>query len=333
MKEEMISMTTYNTLYGGLNHISFDFYYENGVLKECLCEEKSALETSIGSLIPKYYREEARAKNRNSVTFYKSGKLKSIYLQEQITIPAPLGPAKAEFITFYEEGSIHRIFPRYGQISGFWSEEEELEMLEPCTEILNGIQFKHKISCFCFYPSGKLKSITLGKGEIINITTPIGTMSARVGISFHENGVIASVEPNKPEVVKTPIGPMVAYDNAPIGIHGDINSVKFTQEGQIFSIKTIMSGIELSKLKQHNKSESNRIRVLPEHQRSQIDIEKFEMVPIEIKFGDNGIEILDSNGRQHRFSVFEYKMKSIYNPLYRDDAVCSNCDSCNGCQT
>lgn len=323
-------MKTYKTRYGELRNISFDDYYDNGVLKECLCEENCILHATIGDCIPKYDRREVRAKNRNSLSFYKSGRLKSIYLQEQIDIQTPIGLCKAEFITFYENETIHRVFPRYGQISGYWSEEEEMELLEPFSSTINGIKFDNKITGYCFYSSGKIKSVTLGKGEEVSVETPIGIVKARIGLSFYEDGNLASIEPSQPEAIKTPIDIVVAYDNAPVGIHGDQNSVKFTKEGVLSSLKTIMSGVELISLN-NEKGNTNFCRMLPERKRSMVDIEQFEMVPIEIKFKENSIEILDSNGKQQAFSFSDYIVKSIYNPYYRDSAVCSHCESCNGC--
>lgn len=324
-------MADYKTIYGELRNISFDFYYKNGVLKECVCEEACVLQTGIGELIPKYDRGEVRAKNRNSLSFYKSGKLKSIYLQEQITVHMPFGACGAEFISFYEDGPVHRIFPRYGQVSGYWSEEEEMGILEKCCYELNGIKFNNKISCYCFYPSGAVKSLTLGVGEEVEMDTPAGRISARIGISFYEDGKLASLEPGRPEAVRTPIDMIIAYDNSPLGIHGDRNSMRFGRQGEILGIRTIMTGIELEDFEEGEKQKKVK-RILPERKRSLIDIEQYEMVPIEISFGGNQVEILDSNGMRHTYSAKNYKIKSIYNPLYRDDAACGNCESCSGCQ-
>lgn len=323
-------MLKYKTLYGEINNSSFDYYHNNEVLKECQCQQKSILQTPVGACVPKYDRGDVRAKNRNSLSFYKSGKLKSIYLQNQTTIQTLIGLCEAELITFYENEMIHRVFPRYGQISGYWSEEEELELIDPFIGTLNGIMFQNKITSYCFYPSGKLKSITLAKGDEVIIDTPVGKIKARIGISFYEDGSLASLEPSQPETVNTSIGFIVAYDNAPLGIHGDQNSMKFTKEGGLLSLKTIMTGVELKYLNAEEHSE-NILQILPERKRSMIDIDQFEMVPIEISFIKNGVEIIDSNGKLHRFSMLEYQMKSIYNPLYRHSAACGNCESCNRC--
>ena len=39
----------------------------------------------------------------------------------------PAGDYQAELITFYEDGNVKRVFPLYGQISAYWSVEEEME--------------------------------------------------------------------------------------------------------------------------------------------------------------------------------------------------------------
>ena len=315
----------YITFYGTLNSIVQEEYYKDGILKECLLEEENILHTNVGNLIPKYLYSDVRSKYRNSLSFYPSGKIKSIYLENTTVIMTPIGEIQAEMLTFYEDGSIHRIFPLYGQVSGYWSEEEEMKKIQPIGKKINGILFKAKIMTYCFYPSGVVKSLTFFGDREIEVITPVGKMKIRIGISFYENRKISSVEPYEETMVETSIGKINAYDNAPIGVHGDENSLKFTEDGEIKSIKTIMTGLDIESKK------NSRIKILPQKRRSFFDIEKFEMVPIEITFSKEKLEVKDSDGVLYKYVLPENHVKAIPNILYKTFAGCTDCASCKSC--
>jgi len=318
-------MNEYMTVYGTLRSIVNEEYYDNGMVNECFVEEECLLQTSIGILVPKYDYSDVRSKYRNALSFYRSGQLKSIYLATRTKINSPVGEYCAEMITFYENGGIHRLFPFYRHISGYWSEEDELLALKPFNENINGILFHHKISCYCYYPSGSIKSLTLPKNEELIVDTTIGVVHGRMGISFYENGRIESIEPKIETNIKTPIGIVAAFDNAPIGVHGDNNSLKFSEDGKLLSIKTIRSGFEIID------NENTNIQILPKRRRSFLDIDKFEMVPVEIVFREGGVDILDSDGWVYEYSFGSCQIKSIPNKLYRPDTGCTNCASHSGC--
>ena len=125
--------------------------------------------------------------------------------------------------------------------------------------------------------------------------------------------------------ITTPIGTVVAFDNSPIGVHGDNNSLKFTEEGALLSVKTIMTGFEL----ENEKGEITK--VYPKRRRSFLDIDKSEMVPVEISFLDKMIEIQDSDGWVCEYDLQKTKVVSVYNPQYRTESSCVSCESCSGC--
>ncbi|MGB4658292.1 MAG: hypothetical protein WBI07_03815 [Mobilitalea sp.] len=315
----------YMTPYGILNNVVQEEYYKDGTLKECLLEEENILNTEVGYLTPKYLYSDVRSKYRNSLSFYPSGKIKSIYLENATVIMTPIGAIKAELLTFYEDGSIHRLFPLYGQVSGYWSEEEEMKKIQPSREKINGIIFTAKIITYCFYPSGIVKSLTFYEDREMEVITPIGVMKIRIGISFYENGEISSVEPYKETVIDTVIGKIYAYDNAPIGVHGDENSLKFTKNGKIKSVKTIMTGLDIKSM------EDKGTQILPKRRRSFMDFEKYEMVPIEIAFSEEKLEIQDSDGWVNEYLLQDNRISTVYNILYKSETGCSDCASCKEC--
>lgn len=299
-------------------------YYPDGNLKECRLEEHNEISTEAGVLVPKYQIFDTRTKYRNALEFYESGKLKSVYLQEPQEVETPSGKFKAEMVTFYEEGSVHRVFPLYGQISGYWSESDEYELAEPIFLDLESVQISGKVICLCFYPSGKIKSITLWSIERIKAKTIYGVVIGRLGIAFYENGKIKSLEPLYPAEISTPIGVLLAYDNNPIGIHGDDNSLCFNEDGSVKSLITSVSWIEIIGLK---KTE----RIAPELVPSQIDPEKKVMASIKVEFDEEKVTITDVKGQQHSYELDKYDFYCSQVQLEFLDSCNGICDGCSGC--
>lgn len=319
-------MKEYITSYGVLKGIVEEEFYANGALKDCILGEASPIKTAFGVLMPRHDYSDVRSKYRNGLSFYIGGQLKSIYLQERSKIVTPQRDYNAEMITLYEDGSLHRIFPIYGQISGYWSEEEENKALEMFSETVHGISIDNKVACYCFYPSGEFKSLTFAQDEKLLINTPLGELETRIGISFYENGKIESIEPAKEIPIKSIVGSIMAYDNNPIGVHGDDNSLKFNEVGEILSVKTIMTGFEITDIL------GEKTTILPKRRKSFTDIEKFEMVPVMITFHGDTIEIEDSDGWLYEYNLKKHQIKSIFNTLYRQEESCTDCSSCSGCQ-
>ena len=214
----------------------------NGVLQSVTLAEKNVILTHAGELYAAY-TETPRRKHKPSVEFYPSGLAKAVALEEQQEVLTPIGELPAELVTFYESGELHRVFPADGQISGFWSEEDERGMNIPLTFDLGFTAFTAMLSSLCFYKSGEIKSITLSPGETVTLNTPLGAFTARHGFSLHENGALASFEPAKPVHIQTPIGAITAYDTFSHGVHADENSVAFSPQGQLVSVKTVANRI------------------------------------------------------------------------------------------
>ena len=317
-------MIEYKSKYGLIKGITGGKYYPSGQLKECLLEEYNQINIDLGTFVPKYEIYDTRTKYRNALSFYESGELKSIFLEQQQEIISSLGELKVELITFYESGSIHRVFPLYGQISGYWSEEEELALAQPITIDLHSIKFDCKVSCFCFYPSGQLKSLTFCKDEKITVETNYGKIKVHLGISFYEDGKIKSLEPFNPVKITSSIGTYYAYDNAPFGIHGDNNSLCFTNEGVVQSFTSSLSGIEI-------KGQGIEEIITPTLVPSQIDLDEMEVAPIKFEFKKNKVMITDVNQVKHEYEIDKYQFSNV-TPQIDMTKVCSGkCSGCNQC--
>ncbi len=211
--------------------------YPSGELESLKLEGKNMVVTHAGELVPAY-TETARRKNTPSVEFHKNGMIRAVMLEEQSEVMTPIGEIPAEKITFYPGGEVHRVFVTDGKISGFWTVEEEKDHNIPLTFEFGFTAFKAYLSAINFYESGAIKSITLYPGERVLINTPAGGMETAVGFSLYESGELESVEPAAPVLIETPIGHLSAYDSNALGVHADDNSVKFSPEGKLLSIKT-----------------------------------------------------------------------------------------------
>jgi hypothetical protein len=208
--------------------------------------EKVILDTALGPLIPVYSVEDMGRKKLSPVRFDRSGSIKSISLQQATEISTSIGSFNAELVTFYESGALCRLFPLNGKLSGFWSEKNEYELAETLYIPTPAGVIKGKPIYLHFYETGELKSVTFWPKERIVISTPIGELKIRRGISFHQNGALASCEPASPLLVETPIGNMIAFDPDPNGMNGERNSLTFSEEGTLTGLATTEVTVRVS---------------------------------------------------------------------------------------
>ena len=233
----VLDANTIQTQYGIMGGVDSFTSYPEGQLLGVSLSEKNMILTQAGELVPAY-TENTRRKKKPSVEFDKQGLVISVALEEQQEIVTPIGELPAELVKFYSSGELHRVFILDGQLSGFWTIEEERELNISLTFDLGFTEFKAMINGLCFYKSGDIKSITLFPGETAVIQTPMGTVETKVGLSLYESGALQSVEPAEPVLVTTPIGKITAYDPDQIGINADSNSLTFTEQGEIKSLIT-----------------------------------------------------------------------------------------------
>jgi len=238
-------MTTLATLYGNLAGVEFRTLYSNGRADGCLVGMPNILKTPYGNLVPQYESEDMGRRPVKPLYFFRNGSIKSIALQTQSPVRTPAGMVPAELVTFFESGSIKRVFPLDGKLTGFWTARNEYALAEPLRIDTPAGRITAKLIGLQFYASGALKSITLWPGQQVTVVTPIGKITVRTGMAFYENGAIRSLEPATPVKVQTPAGLLTAFDNEPNGIHGDVNSLKFGSDGSIEGLSTTQEELKV----------------------------------------------------------------------------------------
>lgn len=238
MHDEKIMQIPFGIFYG----VERFSRYPNGEVQSLSLSEKNVVCTEAGELIPAYTQNERR-KNKPSVEFSKEGLVTSVALEEQQEVVTPIGELPAEYIKFYDTGELHRIHILDGQISGFWTIDEERAFNIPLSFDLEFARFTAMLDGLCFYKSGDIKSITLFPGEQILVNSPLGEIRTEVGVSLYESGKLKSVEPAGPVMIPTPIGKIMAYDTGQTGIHAESNSLAFTEDGKLKAFATCDNAI------------------------------------------------------------------------------------------
>ena len=206
---------------------------------------KMVIDTPLGKLIPFYEITDGRQKNRPSVEYYKSGALYSVYLQEQTVVKTPAGDMPAELITFYESGAVKRVFPLYGQLSSYWNVEDEIENAPEYVFAINGQNISIRPQCIYFYPSGKIRSITLWPVDTITVNTPVGTVTSKLGIEVYEDKTIRSIEPAFGTVLSTRYGDARPFMVRKHMMHAEDASMRFGKEGNLESFATLQTKVEV----------------------------------------------------------------------------------------
>ncbi|HWR00784.1 MAG TPA: hypothetical protein VN371_02890 [Chlorobaculum sp.] len=276
-------MTSFDTAYAELEGIEFRTLYSNGKTDGCLVSRENTISTPYGELVPQYEAEDMGRRTVKPLYFYKSGAIKSVALQSQTLIRTPAGSIPAELVTFHESGSIKRVFPLDGKLTGFWTAKNEFELAEAITIESPLGSLCARFIALQFYESGALKSVTLWPGEFLTLSTPAGQIRIRTGIAFYENGRIRSIEPAGIVRVETPVGTMTAYDNDPQGIHGDLNSLQFSPEGAVMALKTTADEfLVVDQL-------GNEHRFAPRLKDNPCGADRKVVVPMKVQFGNGRI--------------------------------------------
>lgn len=313
------------TNFGTLKGVYAEIYDDNDFLQGCMVNKYCELVTPYGTLIPKYSTGDVRTKYRNALSFYSSGVLKSIYLENKSMISTKIGKINAELLTFYEDGTIHRIFPQYGQVNGYWTEENEYEYSEKIQISLPSQTCYTKILQVCFYKEGNIKSLTLWKKDRLIVKVGEKEVTARIGISFYKSGVIKSLEPSVPIKIATPIGSILAYQTSPLGIHGDKNSLCYYEDGNVKSLFTASNRLVIKD------GSLKTIVIEPELKPSQLDQEIMDLVPIQIIFEEMELQVIDSDKNIHSFQKNLHKFQVEEVSYFTQEGNCSNCTSCGKC--
>lgn len=220
--------------------------HDTGQPASLLLTGRVELQTPYGTLIPQYEVEDLGRKEHKYVLFHSNGVVRKVPFQEAQDIKTSYGTMPAEMLLFYNDGSLKKLFPNTGKLSGYWTEENEFALVKDLKLELPAGEIKAKVISLGFYKSGSIRSITFWPGEIVSMNTVFGTIETRTGISFYEDGSIKSLEPALPTAVVTPIGVMQAFDNDPDGISGDLNSLCFDQNENVIALCSTSSQVTVT---------------------------------------------------------------------------------------
>lgn len=295
--------------------------YSDGNAKDGVLHEAAEISTKYGVFIPQYLDGDRR-KYTKSISFYKSGSLKSIALQEQTPIKTSAGIFPAELITFYENGSIKRIFPLNGKISGFWTEENEYELAQEFDFDFQFASFKKKIIGIQFYDCGAVKGLTFWPRDSVLVRTLTKEVSIISGFTVYPNGNLKSIEPKKPTLIDTPIGKIIAYNPNPIGIHSDNNSLEFFPDGTVKSLLSATANISVL----HSKEAAAVYQPLLKP--NLFDNSKMDIIPLKIDFSDAGVRFGSLNDNFYEIENYHFEIRHA--PTVQN-IVCGNCSACTAC--
>ena len=294
--------------YGTLNNAYISGYYSTGEVEGYKLEEESELNILGYKLIPLYGYPELRRKEFPTVKVYKGGNIKCISLNQLTSITTKMGEYEVEKITFYEEGSINRLFLLDGKLSGYWSEDDEYNLAKTHKFNFDFASFEAKVMTIHFYKTEEFKSITLWPKEKVNLTLKDYNITGRIGFSLYESGKLKSCEPFRPTTIKTIIGDIEAYDINAIGIHGDENSLEFYEDGKIKSLITSRNTITITTL------EGDKIYHTPKKVRIYSNSEVMDTISLTIEFRVN-LVIIDNKYEydieKNKFEVKNFGEKQL----------------------
>ncbi len=299
-------MSEITTKYGELHGLVGLERYGDGGIKECTVNQPNELVTEYGVLVPQYENEGPRRKYGKSLSFYEDGQLKSIALQNQQPIKTAIGVFPAELITFYPSGTIRRLFPLNGKLSGFWSEANEYNLAQTFTFEFPFGSFTAKMISVHFYETGAVNSLTFWPAEKMIIQSPVGRVEVRNGLAFYPDGQLKSLEPRKPVRIATPIGELTAYHNQPVGVHGDRNSLVFASNGAVVSLLTTTNRITV--IDRYNDTQTI---YQPGRKRSLFNEEMLEVIPLAIEFTESTIKFNQQLGHCYQLSQYRFEVTEL----------------------
>ncbi|MDF2567892.1 MAG: hypothetical protein K0R90_1348 [Oscillospiraceae bacterium] len=314
------------TKYGQLKDITTANYYENGSLKDCILSEQTTLNLPCGKVTPHYSYGDVRRKYTKSVSFYESGEIKTVSLEAQTEVMTPMGEFPAEFVTFYKNGNIKRIFPLNGKLTGYWSELDEAQMAIPFNFEFDFGSFTTKITAIHFYENGNIKSLSLWPGESVTLNTPVGAVSIKTGFSLYENGKLKTIEPSCPTPIRTPIGVVTAFDPNSIGIHADNNSLEFDENGNLIRLVTANNKIIAF-------PKGGEIQTItPSEQPHPLEDDASIPLPLEITFTEDYVQIICEVKYLFKMGETTFTiLPHVPQSPQCGSGGCSDCSSCSGC--
>jgi hypothetical protein len=283
-------MQMLHTRYGPIPVLGKPECYLDGSPRSCVPAASVSLATSLGSFIPQHTTDDLRRKEVQPLCFHQNGMLQYLPLEQGTALKTPAGIVKAELLTFHENGSLNRVFPLNGRLSGYWSQEDELGLAERVELEMPWGRLSIKPLSLCFDAQGRWRSLTLWPGETLEVPTRLGPLAARIGASFWENGLVRSLEPATPYPVPTPVGEIWAFDSDAIGISGDLNSLQFDKKGRVLLVRTTQSifGVDFA--------DGSSMGFAPEERESLCGDGEQEIVPMELEFREREVIVRQKVG-------------------------------------
>ena len=271
-------MPVISTPFGTIETLSNTEFFPDGSLRSCIAAKACPLATPLGTLVPQFTAITLRNRQLPPIIFHPNGMIRTLPLEEAAMIPTPLGEMSAEQVTFYDSGAVKRVFPLNGTLSGYWTEEDEAALARPLALDTPMGPVEVLPVCVYFSPGGSLRSLTLWPGTVVDAPTPLGSIPARTGIAFYDSGALRSVEPARPVSVPTPVGELVAFDRHAPGICGDLNSLRFGENGALMGLTTAVHAFDVEL------ENGRRLNLTPPLRRHPCDDEGMEAGPIVLEF-------------------------------------------------
>jgi len=247
--------------------------------------------TSIGPLAPQRSTDELRRKELVPVSRHPSGVPRSVPLERQTVVQTPAGPLPAELVTFYPSGALKRVFPLNGRLSGYWTQEDEASLAQPLRlQTPQGV-WEASVISVCFHENGALRSVALWPDESVRVSTPLGDVETRMGVSFWPDGSLRSLEPAHPQPLPTPVGEVMAFDPDAVGVTGDAGSLRFGANGALLSLSTVQTCVQVSAPGRRH------ARICPAWRESLCGLEEREPVPLGLEFLSGTLALHSAPGR------------------------------------
>ena len=292
-------MPSISTPFGRIPIVGEPETHPDGTLMSCVPAGECTLSTPLGEFIPRHTTDDVRRSQTPIVSFHPNGGLRSLPLEEQTPVQTPAGTIPAELLTFHPGGSLHRVFPLGGKLSGYWTQEDETRLAQPLTFATPVGEITAKIICLRFTETGTLRGLTLWPGEVVPTPSPQGIIPARIGLVFTPEGLLESLEPAEPWLVETPIGHVMAYDPDAVGVSGDANSLCFTDQATIHRATTVTTSITVVRATGTINSFS------PGKRESLCGNEEKEPVPMRLTFCPQGVAIRTKESEPQALIPFE----------------------------
>lgn len=310
-------MPTIHTSFGTLDVLPGPECFPDGSPCSCIAARPQSLFTPLGPLAPQYTAHALRKRQLPAISFHQNGMIRNLPLEEQTWVSTPQGPMPAEQVTFYDTGALKRVFPLNGTLSGYWTQEDEAALAEPMAlDTPIGLVEALIVSAY-FSPQGSLRSLTLWPGQTIDVPSPVGAVTARIGVSFFDSGALKSLEPATPSAVPTPVGELLAFDSDAVGICGDENSLRFRENGALLGLKTLAHAFDV-------KLENGRVcRVTPPLRRNPCDGERMEAAPLSLEFGSGRVSLVGAGFSRLLASTTGVQAAPFFLPLQPLPSLCT----------